>query len=241
MENTRSIPWAIAWGTERSRNGSSTMVVGRDGSHCTLTRFSFSPRSLSVEKNPAPPSLAYFPASSVIPNVVADAEPAITRIAHRGSSAAIARITALFGSSAAVVEDRFEELPGAEPHRVVGGKAGLGLGVIDRGARAVLVQRRCVERDAGDLRRAQPEGQPLVQFDELGEAGDRRVRRVTLDLGSPRLVTQDVEVRRAPVDQTQRHARVDRVEDRTLSLDPEEVAAGAALDDQPLGRAGQEV
>ncbi len=46
---------------------------------------------------------------------------------------------------------------------------------------------------------------------------------------------------RAPVHQADGDAGVDRVEDRSLTLDPEQVAALPALDDEPLGRAGEEV
>src|SRR5919202_1971928 len=63
-----------------------------------------------------------------------------------------------------------------------------------------------------------------------------------LDVGAPRLVAEDVEVRRAAVHEPQRHAGVDRMDDRALSFDPQELAAPlVALDDEPLGGAGEEV
>jgi hypothetical protein len=54
-------------------------------------------------------------------------------------------------------------------------------------------------------------------------------------------VAEDVQVRRAAVDQADGDAAVDRMQDGALPLDPEQVAALAALDDQPLGRAREEV
>ena len=46
---------------------------------------------------------------------------------------------------------------------------------------------------------------------------------------------------RAAVHQPDGDARVDRVQDRALALDPEEVPAGRAFDDEALGGAGDEV
>src|SRR6266516_1891755 len=46
---------------------------------------------------------------------------------------------------------------------------------------------------------------------------------------------------RAPVHQADGDAGVDRVQDRSLTLDPEQVPALPALDDEPLGGAGEEV
>ena len=80
-----------------------------------------------------------------------------------------------------------------------------------------------------------------MQVDELGQTGDRGSRRVPLDLGPAGLVAEHVQVRRAAVDQTHRHTGIDRVEDRALSFDPEEVAARAALDDEALGSTREEV
>ena len=80
-----------------------------------------------------------------------------------------------------------------------------------------------------------------MQIDELWEAGNRGVGQVALDLGPPDLVTENVEVRRASVDQPERHARVDRMQDRALPLDPQEVTSLRALDDQPFRGAREEV
>ena len=58
-----------------------------------------------------------------------------------------------------------------------------------------------------------------------------------LDLGPPHLVAEEQQVRHAPVIEAERHARVDRVEERALTLDPEELpAAGCPLDDELLRR-----
>ncbi len=63
-----------------------------------------------------------------------------------------------------------------------------------------------------------------------------------LDLGLARLVAEDEQVRDAAVEEPERHAGVDRVEERALALDPEELAAArGALDDEPLGGARDEV
>ena len=93
-----------------------------------------------------------------------------------------------------------------------------------------------------DLRRTQLERHPLVQVDQLGQArrGANPSGRPPI-VGPSNLVAEHVEVRRAAVDQPDGHARVDRMEDRALSLDPEQVASLAALDDETFGRAGKEV
>src|SRR5581483_8761262 len=55
-------------------------------------------------------------------------------------------------------------------------------------------------------------------------------------------VTEDEKVRRAPVVEADGDTRVDGMEDRSLSLDPQQLAAPAAsLDDEALGGAGDEV
>ena len=54
-------------------------------------------------------------------------------------------------------------------------------------------------------------------------------------------MAEDVEVRRAAVDQADRDSGVDGMQDRALPLDPEEIAALAALHHEPLGGAGEEV
>ena len=63
----------------------------------------------------------------------------------------------------------------------------------------------------------------------------------TLDLGRSCLVAEDVGVGSAAVDQTEGDARISWVQQRALALDPEQVAPRGALDDQPLGRPGQEI
>src|SRR5919204_6569613 len=63
-----------------------------------------------------------------------------------------------------------------------------------------------------------------------------------LDMRAAGLVAEDVEVRRASVHKPERHARVHRVDDRALSLDPQELAAAlVALDHEPLGGAREKV
>ena len=69
-----------------------------------------------------------------------------------------------------------------------------------------------------------------------------RVAREALDLGRARLVAEHEEVRRGAVDQPERDARVGRVHERRPG--PRRRAARPALralDDEPLGRAGEEV
>ena len=81
----------------------------------------------------------------------------------------------------------------------------------------------------------------LVQLDQLGQAR-QRVARVTLDLGRAGPVAEHEDVRGRAVDQAERHARVRGMRERALALDEEELAAApAALDDQPLGGAREEV
>ncbi len=63
-----------------------------------------------------------------------------------------------------------------------------------------------------------------------------------LDLGASRLVAEDEEVRRAAVVEAERDAGVDRVQERALALDPEQLSpALRALDDELFRRAGDEV
>jgi hypothetical protein len=54
-------------------------------------------------------------------------------------------------------------------------------------------------------------------------------------------VAEDIQVRRAAVDQPDGDPGVDRVQDRALALDPEQVAPLRAFDDEALGGAGQEI
>ena len=68
--------------------------------------------------------------------------------------------------------------------------------------------------------------EPLVQLDELAQRRDRvRPAAGALDLRRPDFVAEDEQVRRAPVVEAERHAGVDRVQERALALDPEQLAA----------------
>src|SRR5438128_12357150 len=87
-------------------------------------------------------------------------------------------------------EDCVEQLAGAEPHRVVRRQAGLGRRGRDRRSRLVLRYEGGVESDAGDLRRAELQRHPLVEVDELSQARDGRMCRVSFDLGPPHLVAE---------------------------------------------------
>ena len=65
---------------------------------------------------------------------------------------------------------------------------------------------------------------------------------IALDLRRPRLVAEDERVRCGAVDQAERHTRVGRVRDRPLAFDEEQLSPTLVpLDDEPLGRAGDEV
>ena len=93
----------------------------------------------------------------------------------------------------------------------------------------------------GDARRPRGQRDLLVQADERVERRDRMARGA-LDLGRARPVAEHVGVRRRAVDQPERDARVHRVHERALPLDPEQAAAApSALDDELLGRAGEEI
>ena len=80
-----------------------------------------------------------------------------------------------------------------------------------------------------------------MQVDQLAQVDDRRAGGVALHDGPTHLVAEDVEVRRAAVDQADRDSGVDGMQDRALPLDPEEIATLAALHHEPLGGAGEEV
>src|SRR4051794_37415574 len=69
-----------------------------------------------------------------------------------------------------------------------------------------------------------------------------RPAAAAFDLVASRLVTEDEQVRRAAVEQAERDARVDRVDQRPLALDPQQLSpALVPLDDEPLGGACDEV
>ena len=135
------------------------------------------------------------------------------------------------------------ELRRAEPHGIVGGQARLLLRRGDRRARGPLVEQARVERDRRHLRRPRRQRQALVQLDELGERRDRvRAAAGALDLGAAGLVAEHEQVRDAAVVEPERDARVDRVQDRPLALDPQQLAAALGpFDDEPLGGARDEV
>ena len=123
------------------------------------------------------------------------------------------------------------------------GKPGLGLGGRERRPRVVVGEPAGVQRDRDHLRRPDGQREPLVELDELAERRDRvRPAARALDLGRARLVAEDEQMRCAAVVEPERDARVDRVKDRALALDPEQLAAALApLDDEALGRARDEV
>src|SRR5437868_61198 len=73
--------------------------------------------------------------------------------------------------------------------------------------------------------------------DRIDRLDGRRVGRSAYLPGPP-----DVRVRRRAVDQPERHARVRGVQDRALTLDPEQLAAARdALEDELLRGPGEEV
>ena len=64
------MPDAAATGIIRSTKFSSRIFLGVFSSQKTITRFSTMPRSVMSPKRKAPPSSAYFVASSVIPKLI---------------------------------------------------------------------------------------------------------------------------------------------------------------------------
>ena len=79
-----------------------------------------------------------------------------------------------------------------------------------------------------------------MQLDELAELR-YRVLGVPLDRMRSGQMAEDVGMRRAAVHQSERDARIGRMEQRPLALDPEQVALLGSIDHQPLGGAGEEV
>ena len=94
-------------------------------------------------------------------------------------------------------------------------------GVVDRRGRRRVVQPARVDGDRGDARRPRGQRDRLVQADELVERRDR-MAGAALDLGRARPVAEHVRVRRRAVDQPERDARVQGMDDRALALDPEQ-------------------
>ena len=79
-----------------------------------------------------------------------------------------------------------------------------------------------------------------MQGDELGKRRNR-VSRAPLDLGRVRHVAEDERVGGASVIEAERDPGELRVDDRSLALDEEKVAAARTLDDEALRGAGEEV
>ena len=139
------------------------------------------------------------------------------------------------------VDYGLEQSTRPETDRVVRGKARFLGGRGDRGPRLVLVEMGCVERETGDAGRSQRQRDPLVELDQLAQAGNRRAR-IALDLARAGPVAEDERVWRRAVNQAERDAAVGGVHERALALDEEQLAAPVvALDDQPLCCAGEEV
>src|SRR5215210_5380897 len=248
--NERWIPFASACGIARSRNAFSLIASGCAGSQLTVILFDCRSAAASSLKNHAPPSSSYLPRSSETPKRGAPAAaPASASARHVATAVIVSRLMLSlrrFGARRGNLQGIFEYLV-KEPFRseadgIVGWKTGLGLGGGDRRTRAGVVELTGVERDAGDAPAPDRQREPLVEVDELRESG-QRVTRVALDLGRSCQVAEQVEMRDAPVDQAERHPRVRRVYDRALPLDPEHIgpASAVALDDEPLGRARDEV
>ena len=88
-----------------------------------------------------------------------------------------------------------------------------------------------------DPRRTRRQRDPLVQLDEVAERRNPvRPTGGAFDLRAPALVAEHEQVGDASVVEAERDPRVDRVQERALAFDPEEVAAAlSSLDDEPLG------
>ena len=130
----------------------------------------------------------------------------------------------------------------AEADRVVRRQAGLRLGRGDRGPRGVLVQARaCSARSPRPSPAAR--AATIRSCSSTSSASDGIGKRSSSpSTGRPGLVAEHERVRRAAVDQAERDARVHRMQERALALDPEQLAAALdALDHEPLGGAGDEV
>src|SRR5512132_1695103 len=103
-----SMPRRCACGIARSKKAWSTIVFGCDGSQKTAIRFSVIPSCVSIVKKPAPPSSAYFPASSATPKVVLDAAPARTSARHADARTAVIRLMHGLSADQAVSLSAFE-------------------------------------------------------------------------------------------------------------------------------------
>src|SRR5919109_3884169 len=128
----------------------------------------------------------------------------------------------------------------AETDRVVGRQTGVLFGRCDGLPRFLLPQRGRVQRDGGDLRRPSGKRQAFVELDELAKRRNR-MPWAPLDLICAGGMAEHEEVRRAAVVEAERHAGELRMNDRSLTLDPQELATLRAFEDEPLRRTGQEV
>ena len=112
-------------------------------------------------------------------------------------------------------------------------------------ASSSLAIRRVESAIADDGRGSQRRGQPQQQLRELGEWRDdgagRAAAVLEIDAIGAGLVHEHERVRRAAVQQAERDARVERVQDRALPLHEQEVSALGPLEHESLGRAGDVV
>src|SRR5262245_54011606 len=175
------VPLTCACGSHFTISAWPAIFVGAAGSQLIEMRFTFRPTSLSVEKNAAP--LPAFPASSVTPtSMPAPATPAPASAAHAHTSSP--HVLVVFNSSpprsgpslashvlrrtwaSSLVrtcrEDGVQQRPGAEAYRVVCGETGSRRRMSDRRACLLLVEVGGVEREAGDPRRPQRQGDALM-------------------------------------------------------------------------------
>src|SRR5690242_19971186 len=99
----------------------------------------------------------------------------------------------------------------------------------------LLPQRAGVERDGRYARRTRRQCNLLAQPDGPAERRNRMGPAArALDLGPPHFVAEHKEVRDAAVVEAERDAGVDRVQQRALAFDPEQLAASRPpLDHEP--------
>ncbi len=137
--------------------------------------------------------------------------------------------------------DGLEQPARAEADRVVRRQAGFRGHLGDRDLSLLPRRARTCSRRSPPPGRVAPAARSAraARPARAGEAADVR--------GSPRPRSRPPcgrarTVRRRAVHQPERHARVGRVRERALALDEEQLAAApGSLDDEPLGRAGEEV
>src|SRR5262245_30447920 len=186
------VPLTCACGSHFVISAWPAIFVGAAGSQLIEMRFSFRPTSPSVAKNVAP--LPALPASSVTPTSMpapATPAPASTAQAHTsrthvlvvfksvpprcGPSLASHLLRRPSASSLVGTcrEDGVQQRAGAEAYRVVCGQAGSRLGLRDRRACLLLIEVGGVEREAGDARPPERQGDAVVQVDQLREARQR--------------------------------------------------------------------